>query len=311
MDHRRVFGRLLFGVSCAAAALSAREASASPSYIIKEGTWTQTANGATPLIDANNNYCWLTGVSGKFVGDGESIKVYTTNGTWMIGGSSQQTGVSGWAHCLAHIFLRTEQGASFWTGSFSANTGPVDGRSCFLFFECVPQIDGFVYQNAWQGDAALMVSGITGQFNGGGEIVATEQAGNPWDYNVFHLNAGSPNGVGGWAEAFFVGIPQSGFVPAFYGPSGGPLTANDAGEYTAAAYPNNPAVVRMAPTEKAFCYFTEISGAFAGSGERAQIVTEVAGGVEYWSLYVTSGQSNGTFANARCYAIDQSASLVQ
>jgi hypothetical protein len=310
MKGRRFLGGLLFGVSCAAAALSARDARALPSYIIKTGNWTQSAFTATPLIDANNNYCWLTAVSGKFVGGGESVHVFTSNGTWLIGGSSLQTGVSGSAKCLAHIFLRTEQGGTIWTNSFSANTGIVGGSSCSII-GCIPPVPGIAQTNAWQGDAALMISGITGQFNGGGEAVTAEQAGNPWAFNVLFVGAQSFNGVGGWAQALFVGIPQSGFVPSFYGPNGGPLTANDAGEYSASAYPGKPALVRMAPAEKAFCYFTEISGAFAGAGETVEIVTETVGEVEYWSLDVASGQSNGTFAKARCYAIDQSASLVQ
>jgi hypothetical protein len=66
----------------------------------------------------------------------------------------------------------------------------------------------------------------------------------------------------------------------------------------------------MAPTSKAVCFLTEIGGAFAGGGEWVQIATEVVEGTEFWTLTVQSQQANGTFASARCYALDQSKSLI-
>jgi hypothetical protein len=64
----------------------------------------------------------------------------------------------------------------------------------------------------------------------------------------------------------------------------------------------------MAPTSEAICYLTEIGGAFAGGGEAVQISTVRVYGTEYWALEAFSQQSNGTFAQARCYALDQSRS---
>ena len=117
------------------------------------------------------------------------------------------------------------------------------------------------------------------------------------------------NGVGGFAESFFVGVPQSGFNPAFFGPGGGPTNANEAGVYSASTSAGNPpAMTVMAPTSDAFCFFTQIFGAFHGRGESVSIQTAIICGVEHWTLNVTSGQSNGTSAQARCYGLNQSVS---
>jgi hypothetical protein len=164
--------------------------------------------------------------------------------------------------------------------------------------------------NAWQGDAALMISGITGQFNGGGEYVETDQAGSAWDFNQLIVAAQSPNGVGGWAQTLFVGIPQSGFNPTFFGPNAGPAISNEAGVYSASTSAGHaPAMTVMAKTSDAFCFFTRISGAFAGGGESVAIQTAIFEGVEHWTLNVSSQQNNGTSAQARCYGLNQSVSM--
>jgi hypothetical protein len=62
----------------------------------------------------------------------------------------------------------------------------------------------------------------------------------------------------------------------------------------------------MAPTNKAICYLSGVSGAFAGGGESVDINTVTNDAGQFWELTVTSEQSNGTAAQATCYALDQS-----
>jgi hypothetical protein len=165
----------------------------------------------------------------------------------------------------------------------------------------------------WQGDAALTLSGITGEFLGGGEWDEIDQATSPIAFNTFTVRAQSFNGVGGWAQGLFVGVPQSGFNPSFFGPNAGPATAANAGTYEADAGTGNfmtPSMTTvMAPTSKAICYLSKIGGAFAGGGESIQIGTTQMEGSEFWTLTVKSQQQNGTTAQARCYGLDQSKSL--
>jgi hypothetical protein len=288
-------------------AFTSSVAHAMPRNISAQGTWSQGDTGPVPLANANTNFCYLTRVSGHYVGGGESVRVYEdSTQTWYVGGSSYQQGVTASANCIPYAAFTPEPGGiDNGVGFFYQNTGT--DNSCGTFgcpFSVAPPPE-----NIWQGDAAVMISGITGQFLGGGEWVGVAQATSPWAYNTFTVIAQSPNGVGAWAQALFVGRPQSGFTPSFYGPSGSGVKAGVAGVYTASASAGSPsAFTWMAPTSQSICYFTEIGGAFAGSGESVAITTAVWYGVEYWVLEVSSMQANGTFAQARCYALDQSRS---
>jgi hypothetical protein len=289
--------------------LGAGSANALPWYINATGSWSQGNNGATPLASSNDSFCYLTRITGRFYGDGERVQVFADDTqTWYVGGQSQQIDVGASANCLRYAtFIPEPGGVNNWTGSFWANTGQVGGPTCTII--CIPPLPGFAQINAWQGDAALMISGITGGWDGAGEVVEAEQAGNGWAYNTLTAWAGSYNGVGGFAQSLFVGVPQSGFNPAFFGPGGGPTNANEAGVYSASTSAGNPpAMTVMAPTSDAFCFFTQISGAFHGRGESVSIQTAIIWGVEYWTLNVTSGQNNGTSAQARCYGLNQSVS---
>ncbi len=116
-----------------------------------------------------------------------------------------------------------------------------------------------------------------------------------------------PNGVAGWAGTFFVGIPESGFNPSFYGPSAGPAPASQAGSYGVQVSAGSPPKMKtMANANKAICYFSFIAGAFRGGGEYAEMYVNGEGN---WVLEVASEQDDGTEAGATCYAFDQSTSL--
>ncbi len=65
---------------------------AEPGYV--SGTWQQGA-GPTLLASSANYLCWLTRVTGRFDGGGESVQVYQSGGYWYLGGSSEQVGVAG------------------------------------------------------------------------------------------------------------------------------------------------------------------------------------------------------------------------
>ncbi|MFH1209192.1 MAG: hypothetical protein V1663_00165 [archaeon] len=73
------------------------------SIYTNEYTWTQ-GDAAVVMINANQGVCFLTSVSGKFEGGGETVKVYidttSTPNRWFLSGSSNQQGVSAKARCL-------------------------------------------------------------------------------------------------------------------------------------------------------------------------------------------------------------------
>jgi hypothetical protein len=289
--------RAVLGISLSAAAtLGASSANAAPAppIVYPVGYWLQGDVSATRLADTTNYFCYLTYVTGRYAGGGESVHVYASDGYWYVGGSSAQQGVEAGATCVDYAAFLPESGAVNWTQSFG---------------EYWPDPTGWPMTiNTWLGDSALMLSGITGEFNGGGETVTAGQAGSAAAYNVLSTTAGSTNGAGGWAQTLFLGIPNSGFEPSFYGPYGGPTTANAAGEYIASSGAGkNQGVVPMVSALDGICYFTEIGGAFGGTGESVSIDREN----NVWVLRVSSQQPNGTFAHARCYAFNQSRSLAQ
>jgi hypothetical protein len=309
------------GLLCASV-LTATAARADPWYIMDTDSWSQSLDNTTPtpLLDWSNNYCYLTRVSGRYAGDGESVQVYRDGSLWYVRGSSHQRDVTATAKCFTYTALKPipsgcqlllgncGPGSIYIGGPFSINTGG-EITGCDSFGDCTSFPPPPATENTWNGDAATILSGITGEFNGGGERVEIDQAGNPSGFNTFSARAGSFNGVGGWAETLFVGFPGTGFVPAFYGPNGQNVSANPAGVYSASTSAGHPAaVVEMAFTSEAFCYFTAIGGAFNGDGEYVQITAQPYPDGEHWVLEVGSGQSNGTSAMARCYALDQTVS---
>jgi hypothetical protein len=306
-----------------------------PSYVTKAATWTQD-NQNISLADSSTNFCYLSGVTGNFVGGGEWVRVWSgdtnlggvmgtgagASGSWWVGGGSLQQGVGASAICLPYSTFKQEPGAGSvnnWTGWASEDTGivgPFGTPTCDTAFLFIPlgchEVIGQVQGAVWQGDSMVTLSGITGEFRGGGEWVEIDQATSGTAFNTFTVTAQSYNGVGAWAQPFFVGIPQSGFNPSFYGPNAGPATAANAGVFevdSGAGFPGQSNTIAMAPTSKAICYLSKISGAFAGGGEAVQIGTTQMDGGEFWTLTVNSQQQNGTSAQARCYALDQSTSL--
>ena len=219
--------------------------------------------------------------------------------------AGQQSGgtVTASANCLLYSTFTPEPGGvNNWTGSFYVRptcfAGINGGANC---------INSSV--NAWSGDAAAMISGISGGLDGASEHVDVLQAGDPWAPNTLTATYRSYGGISGWAQSLFVGAPQSGFVPSFYGPGGWAVNANQAGVYSASGRAG-AGVTRtwMVPSAEAFCYFTRLGGKFDGSSDSARITTATSWGTEYWVLDVTSGGDavNGTSAQARCYAINQS-----
>lgn len=52
-------------------------------------------------INEDEGFCFITGVTGKFEGGGEAIRVYVDRkGNWILEVRSRQRGVTGWARCV-------------------------------------------------------------------------------------------------------------------------------------------------------------------------------------------------------------------
>ena len=243
------------------------------------------------LVAASTNYCYLTHVGGKFRGFGERVRLRVMNGMWELGGASQQIDVSAWARCFARTEITSIPGAVRWSSEEISATAEKSGNGCV---NTNPR-------DAWWGDAVTVMTLVTGAMRGNGERLTIRQSGDPFGPSQLILYSCQEQ-LGMGAYSFFVGKPQSGHKARFVGP-GGIGTAGQAGDYASVANQN----VLMAPVSKAFCYFTEVGGAWNGGGENVTILpAQDANGVNRWMLQARHASGTGVFARARCYARDQS-----
>lgn len=266
------------------AVLAARPAAADQVFMWQQGQATKT------LVTAADNYCYLTRISGKFRGYGERIRLRVMNGKWELGGQSAQQDIAAWARCFARSEIKAAPGSVRWASEEISATADNPGSGCV---DTTPR-------NAWWGDAATVMTLVTGALRGGGERATISQSGDPFGPSILTLHSCQKQlGVG--AYSFFVGKPSSGKAARFIGPNG-IGSAGQAGEYASVANQD----VMMAPLVDAICYFTEVSGAFNGGGESLTILPgSDANGVNRWVLQARHASGSGTVAKARCYAKNQ------
>jgi hypothetical protein len=248
------------------------------------------------LLPASQWVCALTQVQGKFVGGGERVQVTTAaDGYWYLQGTTGQVPdpITVGATCYAR-------------GAFLSNNDP-DGTPwtrllsqefTYWVHNGIPGCAFVGGSNTWWGDAATFLTGMSGKFMGGGESAYVIQSTDGFSPSLLTVSL-CQDYVQSWGYAFFVGPPSKGRQATFNGPNGnGPAIAIT--EYAA-----DRSVVLMAPTAEAMCYFSYISGKFAGGGEIASISPFIdSNGVERWALGTSSGQGF-LGARARCYRLDQ------
>lgn len=266
-------------------------------------SWTQ-GQAAVDLGRIDQEFCFLTRVTGRFRGGGEQVRVYQKDGHWWLGGTSGQQGVGGNAVCLAQLLFTAGKGSTrlispdvmayyrygssgIWPVS-SCDAGLMNGK-----------------QNARDGDWATVISGVSGIFVGEGEQVWVDQSPNPSEPSEIHTTTGQcDKTMRGWATSFFIGIPHSSSLPVFIGPHGQGTVA-ETREFVVDSR-HGPSVVRMAPYDQAVCYFTEISGEFNGGGEYVEIYAAgPSGGSKSWFLQAHYLSGTGVHARARCLKFQQ------
>jgi hypothetical protein len=139
--------------------------SASEALMTAEQTWSQ---GQAPVVlgSSSNRFCYLTSISGKFEGGGESVHVRINNGQWELTGTSGQVGVSARARCQLNVSGANITGEFSWVqGQSELNLGSTNTQACFL-------------------------TRVAGKFNGGGEAVWVRKSGSTY------LLGGMSNQVG-------------------------------------------------------------------------------------------------------------------
>jgi hypothetical protein len=156
----------------------------------------------------------------------------------------------------------------------------------------------------WWGDGMSFVSGIRGEFAGGGEHVKVFQSTSATSSSIIQANTQASE-LHGYGSSYFVGVPSSGKLVKLYGYRNGSwvrgnVSSSGLYEYdvgTTAGYSS----YWLPPRDKAFCFITRVSGNFDGGGERLQITVNG----DQW--FVKAQAAGGKFVSGavRCMAYDQ------
>lgn len=123
--------------------------------------WYQGFGSApVPMGSTSDRFCFLNEVRGRFKGAGESVRIYQSNGSWWLYGSSQQIDVMAGAVCIPRDYWGKllDVSAEY---SWSQGSNPV-------------------YMGSTAGYRVCFLTRVTGDFEGGGERVEAYRSGGSW-----------------------------------------------------------------------------------------------------------------------------------
>ena len=83
------------------------------------------------LSRVDGSACFLTGVKGAFDGS-DMVSISKSAGDWVLGGTSSDSGVCGWARCLKDVKLVGGQHSWPTTGTAPTNLGSSKDQACFM-----------------------------------------------------------------------------------------------------------------------------------------------------------------------------------
>lgn len=245
---------------------------------------------ALRLQPSGTHVCALHRVQGNFRGDGESLRVYIdpNDGYWYLQGTSHQQGVDGTASCVRRSCFSGDAPNENWL------SGESRVETFYPKTGCISRA-----VDMWWGDAATLITGFSGRFDGRGEKIQIFQSPNPnTPSQLIGITCGGDAIAYGYS--FFVGAP-GGINPV-------KLWTNSSGQTESTVDSvDGPWQLDLARTDQAFCYFSEVGGKFRGDGEWASLNAVQSGGGEVWRL-AAGGLTTWVerpYARARCVMYDQ------
>lgn len=247
-------------------------------------------------VSLQDYLCVASSIYGKFEHENHEFDVEHGSSTWGMRTdpamylSPNDTG-RGAMTCVRHSAFVPDDGGVHWiSGNFSA----------FGDTDFIAHTD----TNMWWGTAASFVSGISGEFNGGGEYVRVTQSTDGYAPSVISAET-QASVLDGLGYSYFVGVPKSGKLVNLYGYKNGSWVRGNVLSSGTFEYPVNTQAgyssYWLPPRDKAFCYFTRVSGNFDGGGEQLRIT--VNGG--QWFVSAQSGGGKYVAGRVRCMAYDQ------
>jgi hypothetical protein len=255
-----------------------------------EFTWNQNQGHDTVMWSYNSGYCYLTGVTGRFRGQGEMVRVTVSNGTWLLTGSSGQVGVGGWARCVPWSDFPNYRGAGFGWDMSVFNQG-----NCAANGTCGGQ-------KIWGADSFCSLSGVQGRLMGPSSLTSDDQyAANGDAAQVVFNTAQAPNSW--WEDSGDYPENLLGWQPTITAWAQClNLRQNHNMWFTGIWYwYYNAAPLDLGPTSDRICAITGITGYFNGGGEYVYIGT--IGGD--WVIYGGSGTGTALGATVQCLFLSQ------
>jgi hypothetical protein len=289
------------GDSEMAETLGNESAAANPLFF--QTTWFKGDPSFIDVAPIDDYWCALTGVSGIFRGFGEELYVWGNHQrltpTWQLHGKSNQNGTSGTVTCYRRNAFTGVGSSNIISPEFQVQDY---GGDCPPWpWACGKSDPTPTLTTVWQGDAVSMLTGMAGDFRGDDEFIEVRQAlTGSASSRIAAQSDVEEDYTRGRAHSFFVGTPGAGRAARFIGPGGLRGTAN-VGEFEAGGV-TGLSRMRMASRNEAFCYLTQVGGAFSNAANSVSIEADEFG---FWTLAVNSPGSSRSKARARCMLLDQ------
>lgn len=246
-------------------------------------------------IPVQDKLCLVSGFYGKFEHMNHQFELSNGSPNYFLWQDSMYLGENGAGRgsitCVKHSSFLVPAGGVRWLSNVSVALVDTD-------YVAVDQAQ------LWWGDAASYVSGIRGEFAGGGERVKILQSTSARQSSFLDAKTRASE-LHGYALSYFAGVPDSGKLVKLYGYRDGSWVkgnVSSSGLYefdvgTTAGFSS----YWLPPRDKAFCYITNVSGNFDGGGERLQITVNG----NNWFLSTQSGGGKYMSGSVRCMAYDQ------
>jgi hypothetical protein len=218
---------------------------------VKYFAWSQyDSGGGTVMMNVQNGFCFLTGVTGNFRGEGEGVWIdqvtYASNNTyWRLQGKSGQQSVSARAQCVPFSAIRGPNGHSWSNFYYQQAVGRDDTNGWDQSSETM-----------WGTDSYCYMTGLGGKFDGSHEDVGV------YHYsNTLHVNTLAHAII--WSEAVCMS-PQGG---SWEFAQGGNLRGQpDTLDTRVFQWSYGQPFVQLPNSDKAYCFLTDVSGNFGDNG---------------------------------------------
>jgi hypothetical protein len=234
-------------------------------------------------LPTNNKICYLTRVSGN-MGNGAAIVVEPLFSAGVFAGWQLDV----WRATLNSLGAEmTCIPAALFSGNpgfivvFSPQFHATAENLCFSTSSEI---------NMWDGTAVSAISGVYGNFEGGGEYAQIIPPSTPAGATKLKAKSEQCGGAIAYGHSIFAGV------------LGQPMTRS----VMFSASSKGTRRVRMTPTSTTFCYLTKVSGNLDGGEERIRIFPEIdaTSGIEFWVLETVAG-GGSAYASAQCAGYDQ------